>query len=327
MVKTFKRLIASGLLILAVVIGSHFYVESRLNQPVAVSSIEVPMGTSATEILAALAPSLSNTERSLVFRIHPDLTALQAGRYAFVSDMSVREALRAIQVGDAISSRFTIPEGIRTAELLARMMQTTELTGALPDATQLTALLDTEFPHAEGAFLAETYIWKPPMARDRFLQLAHEALVDALDTAWSDRAESVDQVLKSPYELLILASIVEKETAIAAERPRVAGVFIERMRIGMRLQTDPTVIYGLGDAFDGNLTRQHLRQKTPYNTYRIHGLPPTPIALVGPDALRAVSQPDITGDLYFVADGKGAHVFSRTLDEHNANVRKYQLKR
>ena len=133
-------------------------------------------------------------------------------------------------------------------------------------------------------------------------------------------------ILKSPYELLILASIVEKETALAVERPRIAGVFLERLKRKMRLQTDPTVIYGLGQRFDGNLTRQHLREKTPYNTYRISGLPPTPIALVGPDAIGAVAHPKITGELYFVADGSGGHVFSRTLEAHNANVRKYQVK-
>ena len=132
--------------------------------------------------------------------------------------------------------------------------------------------------------------------------------------------------MQSPYELLILASIVEKETALAVERPRIAGVFLERLKRNMRLQTDPTVIYGLGARFDGNLTRKHLRENTAYNTYRIDGLPPTPIALVGPDALEAVAHPDITGELYFVADGRGGHVFSRTLEAHNANVRKYQLK-
>ena len=137
----------------------------------------------------------------------------------------------------------------------------------------------------------------------------------------------VRSILNSPYELLILASIVEKETALASERPRIAGVFLERLKRQMRLQTDPTVIYGLGDRFDGNLTRKNLREKTAYNTYRIDGLPPTPIAIVGPEALVAVAHPNMTGELYFVADGSGGHVFARTLEAHNVNVRKYQLKR
>jgi UPF0755 protein len=327
MVKRFRNLVVGGLLIVGLVVGFGLYLDTRLEQPVAVSSLEVPLGTPANQILAILAPSMSQTERALIFRLHPEFSALQAGRYAFVTDMSVRDALRAIQIGDAVTSRLTIPEGIRASDLFTRMMQSAELTGGVPDQQQLTSVLQPGFTHPEGAFLAETYIWKPPMERGRFLELAHLALVEALDDAWSNRADSVDQVLSSPYELLILASIVEKETAVAEERPRVAGVFIERLRIGMRLQTDPTVIYGLGDAFDGNLTRQHLRQTTAYNTYRINGLPPTPIALVGPEALQAVSQPNITGELYFVADGEGAHVFSRTLQEHNAAVRKYQLKR
>ena len=147
----------------------------------------------------------------------------------------------------------------------------------------------------------------------------------ALDRAWRTADPIVATLLESPYELLILASIVEKETALEHERSKIAGVFLERLKRKMRLQTDPTVIYGLGDRFDGNITRNHLREFTPYNTYRINGLPPTPIALVGPDALMAVARPKFTGDLYFVADGSGGHVFSRTLEVHNANVRKYQL--
>ena len=132
---------------------------------------------------------------------------------------------------------------------------------------------------------------------------------------------------ESPYEALILASIVEKETAVPAERPEIAGVFVSRMRKGMRLQTDPTVIYGMGEAYDGNIRRKDLTTDTPYNTYTRGGLPPTPISMVGRDAINAVMNPQNTKALYFVARGDGTHQFSETLDQHNAAVRKYQLKR
>ena len=322
-----RLLIGGAVLLAALVVGFNAYITDRVNQPVAVTTLDVPPGTPAHQVLKLLAPSLSNIERALIFRLHPTWTQLQAGRYAFVSDFTVEDALQAIHAGDAVRSRLTVPEGIRTNELLSRITQAADLDGPTPEGQALQQLLSPEYAHPEGAFLAETYVWKQRMDRSELLGLAHQALKEAVDSAWNARSEPVAEVLQTPYELLILASIVEKETAISAERPRIAGVFIERLRRGMRLQTDPTVIYGLGDNFDGNLTRQHLRQKTPYNTYRINGLPPTPIALVGPDALRAVSQPEITGELYFVADGQGAHVFSYTLQEHNANVRKYQLKR
>lgn len=322
-----RSLIGIGVLCTALVIGLRIYLDDQLAKPVAVTTVDVPMGTPAQAVLKILAPELSGVLGSLIFRLHPELTGLQAGRYAFVADLTVFDALNAIAAGDAIQNRWTIPEGIRSRDLLSRLAEDSLFVESVPDAEALTDLLETGFPHPEGAFLAETYVWKQQLSRREFLELAHQALRVELDTAWANRTAAVSEVLQSPYELLILASIVEKETAVAAERPRIAGVFIERLRRGMRLQTDPTVIYGLGERFDGNLTRRHLREQTPYNTYRIAGLPPTPIAIVGPDALHAVAAPLITGELYFVADGQGAHVFSKTLDEHNANVRRYQLKR
>ena len=149
---------------------------------------------------------------------------------------------------------------------------------------------------------------------------------DALMGAWSARSENLPLI--DPYEALILASIVEKETGVASERPEIAGVFTRRLALGMRLQTDPTVIYGLGDEFDGNLTRRHLRdEQNRFNTYRIDGLPPTPIALPGKEAIAAALNPKDGESLYFVAKGDGSHAFSRTLSEHEENVRRYQLKR
>lgn len=308
-------------------VGARSWLSEMQRIPLAVTTIEVEPGQSGHSVALSLAPSLSRFDRALLFRVFPQLAEVKAGQYAFASNLSLVDALRAVSDGDSVVHRFTIPEGLTVAEIVSRLQTTDGVSASDMSPGDLLALLDPPFQHPEGAFLAETYLWKSERAPTEILSLAHRALQDALEAAWMARTEAVDAVLTSPYELLILASIVEKETALALERPRVAGVFIERLRRGMRLQTDPTVIYGLGDRFDGNLTRAHLRELTPYNTYRIDGLPPTPIAVVGPEALLAVARPEITGELYFVADGKGGHVFARTLEEHNDNVRKYQLKR
>ena len=309
------------------VVMGRLWVESLRSQPAAVKTLTVPAGSTASDVLKALHPSLSARERALVFSLYPELTHVQQGKYAFSHHATVLSALEKIHRGDAMIERITIPEGITASTLFARVSAHDALGGELTLSDGVWGGLSDSWSSHEGAFLAETYLWQQDLSKDALLDKAHQALVETLELAWIHADPTVKSLLKSPYELLILASIVEKETALAAERPRIAGVFLERLKRKMRLQTDPTVIYGLGERFDGNLTRQHLREKTPYNTYRISGLPPTPIALVGPDAIGAVAHPEITGELYFVADGSGGHVFSRTLEAHNANVRKYQLKR
>ena len=309
-----------------VVIG-RLWVESLRSQPAAVKMLTVPAGSTASDVLKALHPSLSAGERALVFSLYPELTTVQQGKYAFAHHATVLSALAKIHLGDAMIERITIPEGITASTLFARLSAHDALGGELTLSDGVWGGLSDSWSSHEGAFLAETYFWQQDLSKDALLARAHQALVETLELAWIHADPTVKSLLKSPYELLILASIVEKETGLAVERPRIAGVFLERLKRKMRLQTDPSVIYGLGERFDGNLTRQHLREKTPYNTYRISGLPPTPIALVGPDAIGAVAHPQITGELYFVADGSGGHVFSRTLEAHNANVRKYQLKR
>ena len=309
------------------VVMGRLWVESLRSQPAAVKTLTVPAGSTASDVLKALHPSLSARERALVFSLYPELTHVQQGKYAFAHHATVLSALEKIHRGDAMIERITIPEGITASTLFARVSAHDALGGELTLSDGVWGGLSDSWSSHEGAFLAETYLWQQDLSKDALLDKAHQALVETLELAWIHADPTVKSLLKSPYELLILASIVEKETALAVERPRIAGVFLERLKRKMRLQTDPTVIYGLGERFDGNLTRQHLREKTPYNTYRISRLPPTPIALVGPDAIGAVAHPEITGELYFVADGSGGHVFSRTLEAHNANVRKYQLKR
>jgi UPF0755 protein len=304
------RLGLAGLFAIScLVVISRLWLESLQTHPVALTKLTVPAGSAASDVLKAIDPTLSVRERALVFSLYPQFTHLQQGNYAFTAGTTVLSALSKIHRGEAIVERLTIPEGITADELFARVSDHPALVGVLTVENDRWLPLGRNWISHEAAFLAETYL-----------------LLDALKAAWTAADPIVHSILQSPYELLILASIVEKETALAVERPRIAGVFLERLKRKMRLQTDPTVIYGLGERFDGNLTRKHLREKTAYNTYRIDGLPPTPIALVGPDALDAVAHPEMTGELYFVADGRGGHVFSRTLEAHNANVRKYQLK-
>jgi len=324
----FGRLGLLGLVAIScMVVMGRLWVETLRSKPVAIEVITVPPGSTASDVLKALHPSLSARERSLVFSLYPELVHVQQGKYEFAYDATVLSAMGQIHRGNTVIERITIPEGITASELFARLSAHGALGGELTLSDGVWAGLSGNRSSHEGAFLAETYFWQQDLSKDALLDRAHQALLESLELAWTNANPSVKSILKSSYELLILASIVEKETALAFERPRIAGVFLERLKRKMRLQTDPTVIYGLGERFDGNLTRRHLREKTPYNTYRIDGLPPTPIALVGPDALGAVAHPEITGDLYFVADGSGGHVFSRTLEAHNANVRKYQLKR
>jgi UPF0755 protein len=192
---------------------------------------------------------------------------------------------------------------------------------ALDDAA-LMAKLGREGVPAEGRFLPETYLFTRGDRASQLLRRANRAMDRALAEAWEGREDGLP--IRSPEELLVLASIIEKETGKAEERPEIAGVFVRRLRLGMRLQTDPTVIYGLGDAFDGNLRRRDLETDTPFNTYTRHGLPPTPIAMPGRAALEAAARPLPGDSLYFVSRGDGSHVFSRTYDEHRAAVRRYQ---
>ncbi|OJI45892.1 putative aminodeoxychorismate lyase [Vibrio vulnificus] len=181
--------------------------------------------------------------------------------------------------------------------------------------------LEIPYEKLEGLFLAETYHYTYGTSDVELLKRAHEKLNRVLDKHWQQRQDKLP--LKNSYEALILASIIEKETAIDEERERVASVFVNRLNKRMRLQTDPTVIYGMGEAYDGNIRKKDLRTPTPYNTYVINGLPPTPIAMAGEASIAAALNPENSSYLYFVASGKGGHVFSKTLAEHNRAVRAY----
>ena len=252
---------------------------------------------------------------------------VKPGEYQLRRDDSLRDLLQRFNDNDVVVYNFTIPEGVTFRWVLDKLWMHPQVTRTLADEGDARiASLIAPFESPEGLFLPETYLISRGMSDFDILKWARAAMKRELTKAWLSRAPALP--FSTPYELLILASIVEKETGLASERKEIGGVFTRRLERGMRLQTDPSVIYGLGSHFDGNLKRRHLRDDSnPYNTYRISGLPPTPISLPGSAALLAAANPEEGEALYFVARGDGGHAFSKTLDEHEENVRRYQLNR
>jgi len=233
--------------------------------------------------------------------------------------------LQLLLSGKSIAYKITIPEGWTFDLILQALRDSPEIEHTLEGLSEKAILikLGMQEEHPEGWFFPDTYSF-PRGSKDlAFLQRAHKKMRQVLQTEWQNRDQGLP--LNNAYEALILASIVEKETGLATERPEIAGVFIRRLKKGMKLQTDPTVIYGMGDRYQGNIRRRDLRQNPPYNTYVHSGLTPTPICLPGKDAIHAVLHPAAGKSLYFVARGDGSHQFSATLKQHNAAVRKYQL--
>lgn len=245
---------------------------------------------------------------------------LRAGEYRLEAGLTAPQLLHILQAGDVIHYRFTIVEGWTLSQLLLAL-QTDELLGSdsadIQELEQLARRLTDPDP-PEGWFLPETYMFVRGYSAADLLQRAHQDMQTALQRAWEMRI--AEHPVKTPYELLILASIIERETAVDSEREEVSGVFVRRLQKGMRLQTDPTVIYGLGAAYDGDIRKKDLQTDTPYNTYTRFGLPPTPIALPGVASLQAAARPKSGSSLYFVADGQGGHTFSDTLEEHQKAV-------
>lgn len=253
---------------------------------------------------------------------------LHAGEYALPPGLTPRELLRRMEAGEVVQHRFTIIDGWTFKQLRTVLANEQGLAQTLPSLSdeEVAKKFGIADGRPEGWFLPETYSFVKGESDADVLGRAYAAMKKALDKAWAGRdAGSVK--LGDPYQALILASIVEKETGRPDERPLIAGVFLRRLQFGMRLQTDPTVIYGLGASYDGNIRKRDLEADTPYNTYTRDGLPPTPIALPGVPALEAAMHPAPGDALYFVARGDGSHQFSPTLDEHNRAVQKYQLRR
>ncbi|MDZ4811124.1 MAG: endolytic transglycosylase MltG [Pseudomonadota bacterium] len=292
--------------------------------------LDVKLGTSFNQIVRKLSKENVSPAPRIYWRALAHemkvLDGLRAGEYAIAPGMTPRKLLDRMAKGRVIHHQFTIIEGWRFSDLrlaLTKEPLLEQTMNGLSEAEIMTRIGRVDLP-AEGRFLPETYSFVRGQKDIDVLKRAFGAMQRALDKSWAER--SPDSPLKSADEMLILASIVEKETGQASDRPDIAGVFLRRLKIGMKLQTDPTVIYGIGASYNGNITRRHLETDTPYNTYTRYGLPPTPIALPGAASLIAVARPAAGDTLYFVARGDGTTQFSATLQEHNTAVVKHQLR-
>ena len=256
-------------------------------------------------------------------KFSPDLRAIKTGLYQVEPAISHLALLQLFSKGREHQFSVTLVEGETFKQWMQRLSGIEQLQHRDWTEAELIEKLGSPHGKLEGLLYADTYHFTAGSDSYALIERAYRTMAEKLETAWHNRQP--DLPLKTPYEALILASIIEKETGAAFERPMIASVFVNRLNKKMRLQTDPTVIYGLGDAFDGNLTRAHLRQKTIYNTYRINGLPPTPIAMPGLASIEAALNPLTTDFIYFVSKKDGTHQFSKTLQDHNRAVRQYQL--
>lgn len=259
-----------------------------------------------------------------LLRLDPKLARFKAGTYRFTPGMTVRQMLQLLASGKEAQFPLRFVEGMRVSDYLRQLRDAPYVRHTLQDDSYATlaSALKLEHPQEiEGWFWPDTWMYTANTTDLAILKRSHQKMVNAVNQAWEGRMP--DLPYKTPNELVTMASIVEKETAVADERDRVASVFINRLRIGMRLQTDPTVIYGMGDRYTGRLTRKDLETPTPYNTYTIPGLPPGAIATPGEASLNAAAHPAKTPYLYFVADGKGGHTFNTNLAGHNRSVQDY----
>ncbi len=326
-----KLLLISAVLV--VMIGGtalYYYAHSELPMGQSPVTFELNKGATLRVVATRLAAAgvLEQPELFvLLARLRGEAAMLKAGNYEFARPMTPFQLLHRMTRGDVALVAITFVEGWTFKQVRKALREHPKVkveTAALTE-TELLQKLNIDQPSAEGWFFPDTYHFSEGASDLAILQRASQLMLRHLDQEWGRRAP--DLPLKSPTEALILASIVEKETGRPEERGQVAAVFINRLRIGMRLQTDPTVIYGMGDRFDGNIRKSDLITDTPYNTYTRAGLPPTPIAMPGLDALRATLNPAPSDALYFVARGDGTSKFSRTLNEHERAVTQYQRRR
>jgi UPF0755 protein len=313
-------------------VGAVQYVRSWLQTPLGPGGLPATVEISRGQSLAAVTRDLERRgllQHARLLATYGRVTGadsrIGAGEYEVPAGTTPEGLLRLFATGKVVQHSVTIVEGWTFADLRRALVRADGLQNTLQGRSDAQVMADLGEAQSapEGLFFPDTYLFGKGTTDLEILRQARNRMRSELDAAWQARA--ADLPIHTPYEALILASIVEKETANPSERPRIAGVFAERLRIGMRLQTDPTVIYGLGPSFDGNLRRADLGRDGPYNTYTRAGLPPTPIALPGAAALRAATRPDERKELYFVATGlpDGTHHFSSTLAEHEQAVREY----
>lgn len=312
--------------------GVHYYhfLATPVTVPEAGQIFSIDRGESIAEVARRL-QSMGIIEWPAYFRFYARLRKqdrkIRAGDYLIETGTKPPELLALLVAGRQLQQSLTIVEGWTFRRMLAAVFEHPKLKRTLAENLsdeEIMARLGFPGQHPEGRFFPDTYFFPAGTTDVEFLQRAYRTMESRLAQAWRQR--HADSPLKSPYQALILASIIEKETGLASERRKIAGVFVRRLQKNMRLQADPTVIYGMGERYEGNIRRQDLRQDTPYNTYTRTGLPPTPIAMPGEGALLAAVQPAAGESLYFVANGSGGHVFSKTLREHNNAVREYQLR-
>ncbi|PMX27340.1 MULTISPECIES: endolytic transglycosylase MltG [unclassified Pseudomonas] len=334
MIRKLVVLLLIGVFSAALLLGfSAWKLDSSLKQPLNLTQeqlLDVPAGATPTGTfnrLEAEGVLEGAFWLRLYWRFNLDGQPLHSGEYRMTPGMTAQGLIGLWQRGEVVQYSLTLVEGwnfrqVRSA--LAKHEKIVQTLSGLSDSEVMDKLGHPGvFP--EGRFFPDTYRFVRGMTDVEFLKKAYNRLDDVLAQEWSKRAADVPYT--DPYQALIMASLVEKETGVPEERGQIAGVFVRRMKIGMLLQTDPTVIYGLGERYNGKLTRAHLKEANPYNTYMVAGLPPTPIAMVGREAIHAALNPVPGSSLYFVARGDGSHIFSDNLDAHNAAVREFQLKR
>jgi UPF0755 protein len=338
MLKLFKKglpaifTIASIVLLVAFYFSSEVY--SEMNTPLEIAAPETlnfSRGSSVRTLANQLMEKglLHNKNYFLIWgKLNRQETRLHAGEYVITPGLTLAELLDNMVAGKVVQHGIVLIEGYTFRQVLEMIQRNPVVTSKLKDLTdeEIMAALGHEGEHPEGRFYPETYYVSRGVTDIELLTRAYDEMEKVLQQEWQQREQGLP--LKTPYEALILASIVEKESAIAEERPLIAGLFTNRLRKKMRLQTDPTVIYGI-ENYDGNIRFRDLRKDTPYNTYTRHGLPPTPIALPGRQAIHATLHPEKTEYLYFVAygDGSGKHVFSTNLKDHEKAVDQYQRKK
>lgn len=327
-------LLETGLVLAGLLLGaSAWKINSALEQPLNITQeelLDVPNGTTPSGTFKRMEADGILEDAfwlRLYWRLNLATQPLHSGEYRMLPGMTAQGLIGLWQRGEVVQYSLTLVEGWNFRQVRAALAKTDKLEQTLNGLSdgELMEKLGHAGVFPEGRFFPDTYRFVRGMTDAQVLAKAYDRLDEVLAAEWGKR--SPDAPYTEPYQALIMASLVEKETGVPQERGQIAGVFVRRLQLGMLLQTDPTVIYGMGERYNGKLTRAYLREPTPYNTYVISGLPPTPIAMVGREAIHAALNPAPGSSLYFVARGDGSHVFSDDLDAHNNAVREYQIKR
>lgn len=325
----YLAMIAGIVLVVFVGFRFHQFQSQPVNMQVESQVFTIKSGSSIRQVAQNLA-DLGLINDPIMFialaRFDGEATTIKAGEYLIEARHTPDDLVDLFRRGDSVLHSLTIIEGWTFRQMMQAIKANPVLIKTIEDYSDITAvmaMISDAKEHPEGRFLPDTYLFPRGTTDISFLKRAYRTMETSLAEEWEKR--QADIPLKTPYEALIMASIIEKETGAAFERPLISAAFTQRLRKGMRLQTDPTIIYGLGESFDGDIRYRDLRKDTPYNTYIHHGLTPTPIALPGVDAIRAALNPADSEAIYFVSKGDGTHHFSKTLEEHNQAVSKYQL--